>query len=139
MVMAACHPDPTYSTAVNKCAPPDYPGLKTARMAAGADYLSSTKADISRVRDAFNETLKPYRWPDYNPESRWAIHAVRDTYLFECMNIPNGFEVENGCVLLIPTNTGTQVKRTWHLSEGGLSCATLLQLSAEYAQLDPQP
>lgn len=116
----------------HKCVPPDYPALRTAPMIAREAATSSTTQSVDRVRDTYAARFKPDNlMGPYTPGILWTIEPLAKGYLFDCSSSPNRYEVETGCVLLTPTNTGTTVTRMWDISEGGLNCRTILHIPYE--------
>lgn len=100
-------------------------------MVARKSELSTTTDAVEDVREVYADLLNPDPWMIHTPGNLWSIRAIGAGYLFECFNTPSDLESEFGCILLTANESGTSIERMWDTSEGGISCATLLEVPLE--------
>jgi hypothetical protein len=123
-----------YSISANnhKCPPPAYPGMSVSPMIARESVRSTTTDTVDKVRDGYINQIKPDPWLGPSTGALWTYRQRGNKYLFECVNVPNGYEIEVGCVFLTPASLGTSIERMWDITEGGVNCTSLLHAPAEF-------
>ena len=131
LLLTSCQRGPAVSRSYHRCVPPAYPTLQTSPMVARRGVLGTTTDPVEKVSDIFKNLLNPDPWMAHTPGTLWMMKAVGEGYLFQCFNTPSDLETEFGCILLADNGKGgTSIERMWDTSEGGLTCATLLQIPA---------